>query len=440
MTSKFSDEYIEQQAEELKKHIEETGKVPTTRELGKLGFSRKTLVRYYGSYNQLIEKLGFRPNKNSYTKEELLQILRNYKEETGNVPSTSIFHSNKNYPSPTNYRKKFGSWNIALREAGLELNLEYHVSDELIEQYIDDRKGILTHSTIRSYNATLSDLYTFLRSKDRNWKDLDATIIAEYFHYLKKNGSFSKRTNRTRPNHAQALSSRATHISAFLTWMEKWCKRKKIDPCIIDPSEIEEIKVSLKRPNIVPEPEESSRRAISEEQIALIRQAIDAPIERNIFDLGLNLGLRVSEYEKITMDMIEGFETDHFIIVIGKRNKRRNVVVTEDMKTMIRKQLILRKLHKVKHNYFFFDVGKKGAKRLSKKRVNEIYRRLSEATGIYFRQHELRYTMTVLFQNRGVQQHTISQRLGHKGSITQRYSRTAPLERYRILQEKVGSI
>lgn len=440
MTNKFSDEYIQQQAEELKKHIEELGKVPTIRELGKLGFSRNTLVRYYGSYNQLIEKLGFRPNKRSYTKVELLQFLRNYKEKTGNIPSTLVFHSNKDYPSPTIYRKEFGSWNVALREAGLETNFEYHVSDELIEQYINDRKGILTDRTIRSYYATLSDLYAFLISKAKNWEDLNTIIIAEYFHYLKKNGSFSKRTNRTRPNRAQALKSRAIHISAFLTWIEKWCKRKKIDPCIIDPSEIEEIKASLKRPSIVPKTEESTRRALSEEQIILIRQTIDALIERNIFDLGLNLGLRVNEYEKITMDMIEGFETDHFIVVIGKRNKRRNVVVTDDMKTMIRKQLLLRKLHRVEHNYFFFDVGKKGAKRLAKKRVNEIYQRLSKVTRIYFRQHELRYTMTVLFQNRGVRQHIISQRLGHKGSSTQRYSRMTPLERYRILQEKVGSI
>ncbi|WP_287583364.1 homing endonuclease associated repeat-containing protein [Candidatus Borrarchaeum sp.] len=440
MTKKLSDEYIKQQAEELKKHIEKTGKVPTARELGKLGFSRKGLVRYYGSYNKLIEKLGFQPNKRSYTKKDLLQFLRNYKERTGNIPLTLVFHSNKDYPSPTIYRREFGSWNAALREAGLETNLEYHVSDELIEQYINDRKDLLTDSTIRCYYATLSDLYAFLRSKAKSWDDLDTIIIAEYFFYLKKNGSYSKRNNRARPNRAQALKSRAIHISAFLTWIEKWCKRKKIDPYIIDPSEIEEIKALLKRPNIVPKTEESTRRALSEEQLEIIRQSIDVSIDRNIFDLGLNLGLRVNEYEKITLDMIDGFETDHFIVVTGKRNKRRNVVVTENIKTMIRKQLLLRKLYRVEHNYFFFDVGKKGAIRLTKKRVNEIYQRLSESTGIFFRQHELRYTMAVLFQNKGVRQHIISQRLGHKGSSTQRYSRMTPLERYKILQKKVGSI
>jgi len=307
----------------------------------------------------------------------------------------------------------------------------------------------LAVGTLKSYLQTLADLHSFLKSRDKGWKDLKKKDVVEYIHYLKDHGSFSNKTSSTRPNSTISLRNKACNITAFLSWIESWCKREEI-PYIIKPAEIEAIKKIIKKKSVIPDLAESKRRGLMEEDVEHIRSMITDPVVRNIFDLGLNLGLRVSEFEKVTMEMILGkpeerapiprYESEHYIEILGKGNIIREVVVTEEMNVLIKKQLFLRKLHRVEHNGFFFSVGKLKSGKLRIDVVNRIYKKLSEATGIYFRQHDLRYTMAVLFQRKGIEQNLVAQRLGHKGGITQRYSRAKIIDRYKLFQKKIGTI
>lgn len=57
------------------------------------------------------------PNKVS--KEELLEGLKQFKKEIGRTPSSRLMRSEGPH-DPSTYKKKFGSWNNALREAGME--------------------------------------------------------------------------------------------------------------------------------------------------------------------------------------------------------------------------------------------------------------------------------------------------------------------------------
>jgi site-specific recombinase XerD len=455
MSNKYTEEEL---LEKLKNVIEETGKVPTTRDAEKLDIPSVFMYRkFFSSWNNVLELLGYNPHKKRYTKEELLQILKDYKEKTGKVPAYNTFEEDESLPSTTPYKLHFGSWNNALIEAGITPNKINHELDELLQTYMNDRKGKIAKSTIKMYITNLSDFSNFLKSKEKTWKDLTSEDVVEYFEYLKDFGSFSKLTNYSKPNSPQTLEAKATSIRAFLSWTEKWCKRKRINPPIIDPAEIEEIRDTLKSTEVIPPSEESSRRALMKEEIEQIRSVITDPIERLVFDLGLNLGVRVSEFDKITMDMVLGkpeerrprlngsepiprFEREHYIEVKGKGNKTRFIVLTDEMKVLIKKQLLLRKLHRVEHDRFFFSLGKMRRTRLNSGKIYKIYDKLSEDSGIYFRQHDLRYTMSVLFQRKGIEQSLVAQRLGHKGSITQRYSRASIIDRYKLFQEKVGII
>jgi len=439
----------------LNEYIQKTGHIPTRRELRKVGLpSDRTYDKYFRTYNKALESLGYEPNQKRYKKDELIKILHNYVKENGKVPYKEDFENDPTLPSAITYVNHFGNWTKALLKAGLRPNRIDHEFDELLQTYKNDRKKRLSLNTIRIYLISLQDLSNFLKSKEKTWNDLTLDEIVDYFSYLKQYGSFSKLTKDAKPNTPNGLRAKARIISAFLSWLDKYALRKKLKP-IIDSSEIAEIKEVMQSRNIVGYPEETPRRALTNEEIDVIRSIITNPIERNIFDLGLNLGLRVSEYEQITMDMVLGMEDErrphlnvsesiprykreHYIEVIGKGNKKRIVVVTDEMKLLIKKQLVLRELNRVKHDRFFFSVGKKTIGRLQNYKVNELYKDLSEETGIYFRAHELRYSMAELFQERGVPQNIVSQRLGHSGGITQRYSRAKPIKRYKIIQEKIG--
>jgi integrase len=233
-----------------------------------------------------------------------------------------------------------------------------------------------------------------------------------------------------------------------------WCKRKEISP-IINPAEVEEIKETLKRNEVIPQVPETEPRSLTLDQLEKIRSVIKDPVTKNIINLGVNLGLRASEYGQITMNMVLGtederrpplsggsiprFEREHFIEVIGK-GKKRLIVLTEEMKTLVKKQLILRNLHRVEHKRFFFSVGKLTRGILSSSHVQKICVDIREKCGVFFTPHNLRHTMSVQFQLRGIPQNIVAQRLGHKGGITQRYSRAQIQDRYKLFQEKVGII
>lgn len=53
-------------------------------------------------------------------KKYLLEFIRYSSYREGRVPSMMDFNNNQKYPSPTTYQKVFGSWNNAIREAGLQ--------------------------------------------------------------------------------------------------------------------------------------------------------------------------------------------------------------------------------------------------------------------------------------------------------------------------------
>lgn len=441
----------------LREHVNKTGNIPTTRELSKYGLpSHKTYEKYFGSYNTALVELGYTPKNILYTDEQLLDILRDYMKQTGKIPFYDDFLDDSSLPDPKTYIRHFGSWTNALKLIGIKPNRQDHdyESDEVLKTFRKDKKGKISKRTLQSYLTYLADLSNFLKSKDKDWNDLTAEIMIEYIEYLKEHGCYSKYTRYARPNTPNAIYTKSRVFKAFLSWIEKYALRKKIKP-IIEPSEIAEIKEVFKNRNVMGYPEETTRRALTKEEISVIRSVITNTVERNIFDLGLNLGLRVSEYERITLDMVLGtpderrprlneseplprYEREHYIEVLGKGNKMRKVVVTDEMKLLIKKQLVLRKLNRVKHDRFFFSVGKKTKGRLQHYKINEIYGRLSKKAGVYFRSHELRYSMAELFQEYGVPQNIVSQRLGHSGGITQRYSRAKIIKRYKLIQEKVG--
>ena len=77
--------------------------------------------RHFGSWNNALREAGLTINvRKDYTKKELLLLLKKKSKELGRAPIQKEMNSDKNYPTSPLYQKYFGSWNNALREANLE--------------------------------------------------------------------------------------------------------------------------------------------------------------------------------------------------------------------------------------------------------------------------------------------------------------------------------
>lgn len=117
----------------LKLFYEENGRIPLQTDFvsnpGYPGYS--AYQKRFGSWNNalILAELGTRQKDKQYTGEELLNFLRFFYEKNEIVPTYRYFRHGPNCPSTETYRKRFGSWNNALKLAGMDV-------DTVVEQGI----------------------------------------------------------------------------------------------------------------------------------------------------------------------------------------------------------------------------------------------------------------------------------------------------------------
>ena len=84
--------------------------------------STMTYVKMFGSWNNALKLAGLGINvKKGYTNRELLGILRALSKELGRTPMMKDLIPRKNLPEATVFKDRFGSWNKTLEIAGLEV-------------------------------------------------------------------------------------------------------------------------------------------------------------------------------------------------------------------------------------------------------------------------------------------------------------------------------
>ena len=87
-----------------------------------------------------LKDLNIEPTKNKkYTNDELLEYLIKFYKENGRPPSELDFRNNTKYPNYNRYTTSFGSWNEALNRAGLQIKVNRFAEfkdNELLEYLI----------------------------------------------------------------------------------------------------------------------------------------------------------------------------------------------------------------------------------------------------------------------------------------------------------------
>src|SRR3972149_10373533 len=91
-----------------------------------------TIVKWFGSWNNALKLSGLVNIFTNYTDEELLEFLIKFERKEGRIPRQEDFIGNPNCPSHNLYKSRFGSWNNAIKCAGL-IPGQYISNEELLE-------------------------------------------------------------------------------------------------------------------------------------------------------------------------------------------------------------------------------------------------------------------------------------------------------------------
>ncbi|MBO3794335.1 homing endonuclease associated repeat-containing protein [Bacillus subtilis] len=112
----------------LRRKAEELERTPKFKEVSQ----RTVIVKHFGSYNKGLKAAGLNPNrkrsKNEYTKEELIEILQKRAKELGRTPKV------KEVTQIGSIMKHFGGFNKGLEAAGLKIlqSKKQYTKEELI--------------------------------------------------------------------------------------------------------------------------------------------------------------------------------------------------------------------------------------------------------------------------------------------------------------------
>lgn len=137
--------------------------------------SASTIERRFGSWNDAVIEAGYQPNQ-VISEEELLAEINRLAD--GNSPPTQTEYSQQADYSPTTVHQKFGSWNEAVIKAGYQPNKHSFVSGEELIAEIKRLADGDTPPKTREFNEKSDYLAKTARKRFGSWNE--ALIEAGY--------------------------------------------------------------------------------------------------------------------------------------------------------------------------------------------------------------------------------------------------------------------
>lgn len=124
---------------ELIRLKDKLGGTPTSRDMAESGaYANSNYYRKFGSWNSAVREAGFDPTRErDVPAEKLLNDIERVAEQLGCAPTTPQMKQHGDYAIST-YTREFSTWNNAVREAGLEPVREKNVSESDLLHAIHD--------------------------------------------------------------------------------------------------------------------------------------------------------------------------------------------------------------------------------------------------------------------------------------------------------------
>jgi len=166
----------------LQDFARELGKTPTIKDLKKKKGVPSYIAFYtkFGSWNNALREADLNLNfkYRFYSQKELLNFLIKFKNKNRRSPKIDDFQNNVSLPAPMTYFKAFGSWNNALREAGLEINIRKDYTNKELINILKNLSKELGRSPMMKDLIPRKDLPESTIFKDRFGSWNNALIVA----------------------------------------------------------------------------------------------------------------------------------------------------------------------------------------------------------------------------------------------------------------------
>jgi hypothetical protein len=129
-----------------------------------------TIENRFGSWNNAVRAAGFEPHRERHTDEELLSQIQELAE--GNSPPVQAeFETASETVSATTIENRFGSWNDAVRAAGLEPHHERHTDEELLSQIRELADGTSPPKSTKFHTTSETAAATTIQNRFGSWND-----------------------------------------------------------------------------------------------------------------------------------------------------------------------------------------------------------------------------------------------------------------------------
>lgn len=112
-------DYEERLLDDLRRVADGLGETPSSRQMDERGWRGSgTYRRHFGSWNTALREAGLEPiMEMGISGEELLDEIRRLHDELGRVPTSDMMAEYGKY-NPETYRRKLGGWAASVRKAG----------------------------------------------------------------------------------------------------------------------------------------------------------------------------------------------------------------------------------------------------------------------------------------------------------------------------------
>jgi site-specific recombinase XerD len=184
-------------------------------------------------------------------------------------------------------------------------------------------------------------------------------------------------------------------------------------------------KIKMYLMDIKPEKGEDKREAMTDEDIEIVFRRVLNELNRMIFWVCLNYGIRPSEAHKLKLeDVMLERERPVLRIKNSKGKKWRYVPITTGQIPVWESWFEARKNYGVEHDLVFFNTRLRQLYSLDR-----TFENISKASGLHVFPYRLRYTYAVKLWRHGVDILVISKMLGHSSTdTTMRYLRVEEQE------------
>lgn len=171
--------------EDLRKKAAELGRTPAYNEIvdDKDIASISLYAKRFGSLKQAILLAGLDLNSQSWSRHQLLKIMRDKAKKLGRAPTQRELRADPLMPGPNIYAREFGGLTIALVSAGLEPTRKKRTENELIEQLQKKYQELGYHPFERDVvrDKNMADPSTYRKVFNMSWVEILNKYISDDF-------------------------------------------------------------------------------------------------------------------------------------------------------------------------------------------------------------------------------------------------------------------